>query len=226
MEHWPLPLRPTNLRSLNLATWFFMTAVQFLNSPQQFSSLPALIVTRVPSLTSSRATTLKATGSDLFDLQCDGNALQRMAGLPVLTRSPWQACSVSWIALKLSIPNGPSGKCIFYWSCRRWWRQNTPEKKEVINVKILDNTKYLLNTLCSNHCCVSHSSTIIVHKQEGFNKEENVSVVVTRYSTDIFKESLVERHTLWIAIEEKWYDGPKKKFDTKPTRTRCRLSGF
>lgn len=109
----PLPLLPTNLRSLNLATWFFMTAVQFLNSPQQFSSFPALMVTRVPSLTSSNATTLNATGRDLFDLQCVGSALQRIAGLPVCTRSPWQALSVSWIAPKLSIPKGPSGKCIF-----------------------------------------------------------------------------------------------------------------
>lgn len=84
----PLPLRPTNRRSLNLATWFFITAVQFLNSPQQFSSFPALMVTSVPSLTSSRATTLNATGSDLFDLQWDGKALHRIAGLPVLTKSP------------------------------------------------------------------------------------------------------------------------------------------
>ena len=111
-KHTPLPLRPTNLRSLNLATWFFMTAVQFRSSPQQFSSFPALIVTRVPSVTSSSATTLKATGKDLLDLQWVGKALQRIAGLPVCTRSPWQALSVSWMALKLSIPIGPSGKCI------------------------------------------------------------------------------------------------------------------
>lgn len=30
----PLPLRPTNLRSLNLATWFFMAAVAFLSSAE------------------------------------------------------------------------------------------------------------------------------------------------------------------------------------------------
>ena len=48
----PRPLRPTNLRSENLASWFFMTAVQFLISPPQLSSLPHLTLTRVPSGTS------------------------------------------------------------------------------------------------------------------------------------------------------------------------------
>lgn len=33
-RHIPLPLRPTNLRSLNLATWFFMAAVAFLSSAE------------------------------------------------------------------------------------------------------------------------------------------------------------------------------------------------
>jgi len=84
----PLPLRPTNLRSLNLATWFFITAVQFLNSAQKFSSFPARTVTTVPSFTSPKATTLKATGNVLFDLQCGGNTVHTKCGLPVLTSSP------------------------------------------------------------------------------------------------------------------------------------------
>ena len=65
----PRPLRPTNLRymvktlnwrltpishlrSENFASWFFMTAVQFLISPPQLSSLPHFTETRVPSGTS------------------------------------------------------------------------------------------------------------------------------------------------------------------------------
>lgn len=79
----PLPLRPTNLRSLNLATWFFIRAVEFLSSAQQFSSLPARTVTRVPSPTSPRATTLKATGRVLLDLQCAGRTVQTKCGEPV-----------------------------------------------------------------------------------------------------------------------------------------------
>lgn len=88
-KDFPRPLRPTNLRSLNLATWFFITAVQFLSSAITFSSFPALIVTKVPSWTSSRATTLKATGSDLFERQCPGSAEHNTAGDPVCTSSPW-----------------------------------------------------------------------------------------------------------------------------------------
>lgn len=72
-KHLPLPLLPTNLKSLNLATWFFINVVEFLSSAQQFSSLPARTVTNVPSTTSPRATTLNATGSVLLDLQCVGN---------------------------------------------------------------------------------------------------------------------------------------------------------
>lgn len=80
----PLPLLPTNLRSLNLATWFFIRAVEFLSSAQQFSSLPARTVTKVPSPTSPRATTLKATGRVLLDLQWAGNTLQTKWGDPVM----------------------------------------------------------------------------------------------------------------------------------------------
>lgn len=80
--HSPLPLRPTNLRSLNFATWFFIRAVEFLNSAQQFSSFPARTVTKVPSPTSPRATTLNATGNVLFDLQCDGKTVQTTWGHP------------------------------------------------------------------------------------------------------------------------------------------------
>lgn len=89
----PLPLLPTNLRSLNFATWFFMTAVQFLNSPQKFSSFPALTVTNVPSSTSPRATTLKATGRVLFERQWGGRTVHTRCGLPVLTSSP--GCSAN-----------------------------------------------------------------------------------------------------------------------------------
>lgn len=81
----PLPLRPTNLKSLNLATWFFITAVQFRNSAHQFSSLPAFIVTIVPSPTSANVTTLNATGSVLFDLQWCGSDEHKIYGLPVRT---------------------------------------------------------------------------------------------------------------------------------------------
>lgn len=84
----PLPDLPTNRRSLNLATWFFMTAELFLNSPQKFSSLPALTVTMVPSLISSSATTLKDMGKDLLERQWLGNAVHRMLGAPVFTSSP------------------------------------------------------------------------------------------------------------------------------------------
>lgn len=85
----PRPLRPTNRRSLNFATWFFMTAVQFRNSAHQFSSLPAFIVTIVPSPTSASVTTLNATGSVLFDLQWFGSDEHKIYGLPVRT-AKWQ----------------------------------------------------------------------------------------------------------------------------------------
>lgn len=83
--HLPRPLRPTNRRSLNLATWFFMTAEQLRSSPHQLSSLPARIVTIVPSPTSLRATTLNATGRVLLERQWLGRAEHRMYGLPVRT---------------------------------------------------------------------------------------------------------------------------------------------
>lgn len=88
LKHSPRPLRPTNLRSLNFATWFFITAEQLRSSAQQFSSLPARTVTSVPSPTSPNATTLKATGNVLFDLQCGGNTVHTKWGLPVRTSSP------------------------------------------------------------------------------------------------------------------------------------------
>ncbi|KAH9403038.1 hypothetical protein TYRP_015804, partial [Tyrophagus putrescentiae] len=55
---------------------------QFRSSPHQFSSLPALTVTSVPSGTSPRAKTLNETGNVLFDRQCVGSGEQMMAGLP------------------------------------------------------------------------------------------------------------------------------------------------
>lgn len=84
-DHLPRPLLPTKRRSLNLATWFFMTAVQFRSSPHQLSSFPARIVTMVPSPTSVKATTLKATGRVLLERQWFGSAEHRIYGLPVRT---------------------------------------------------------------------------------------------------------------------------------------------
>lgn len=97
----PRPLRPTNRKSLNLATWFFITAVQFRSSAHQFSSLPAFIVTEVPSPTSANATTLNGTGSVLFDRQWFGSAEHRIYGLPVRTvmkyiKNSILSCSLSF----------------------------------------------------------------------------------------------------------------------------------
>lgn len=155
----PLPLRPTNLRSLNLATWFFMTAVKFLSSPQQFSSLPALMVTIVPSVTSSREMTLNATGRDLFDLQWDGNELHMMAGLPVVTKSPWNLLADSWIALRVSTPKGLSRKCILLIPAR-----NPVEKSSITfyQFKFLCANIDLVNTIdhcfCVLYALLSHSN--------------------------------------------------------------------
>ena len=91
----PRPLRPMNLRSLNLAMLFLMMAVLLRSSPQKFSSLPALRVTTVPSLTSLRAITLNAVGRVLFDLQWEGRAVQRTLGAPVFTSSPGCSFSIS-----------------------------------------------------------------------------------------------------------------------------------
>merc|ERR1719180_254006 len=78
----PLPLLPMILRSLNLATLFFITCELFLSSPQKFSSLPILRLTIVPSSMSLNAITLKAEGSVLFDLQWFGSAVHRTCGEP------------------------------------------------------------------------------------------------------------------------------------------------
>lgn len=87
----PRPLRPTKRRSLNLATWFFMTAVQLRSSPHQLSSFPARIVTMVPSPTSVKATTLNATGRVLLERQWFGSAEHKMYGLPVRTvKKNWE----------------------------------------------------------------------------------------------------------------------------------------
>ena len=78
----PLPLLPMILKSLNLATLFFITCELFLSSPQKFSSFPILRLTIVPSSMSLNAITLKAEGRVLFDLQWLGSAVQRMFGEP------------------------------------------------------------------------------------------------------------------------------------------------
>lgn len=111
----PRPERPTNLRSLNLATWFFITAVQFLSSAQKFSSFPALMVTIVPSWMSSRATTLKAHGRLLLDLQWVGRVEQRTEGEPVVTSSPWyswrSSCRFAYISWMICVC---SGSCLIW----------------------------------------------------------------------------------------------------------------
>ena len=85
----PRPLRPTKRKSLNFATWFFITAVQFRSSPQKFSSLPAITVTRVPSHTSPNATTLNAMGRVLLDRQCVGRVVQTWGNIQM-----WRNASV------------------------------------------------------------------------------------------------------------------------------------
>ena len=84
----PRPDRPTNLKSLNLATWFFITAVWFRSSPQKFSSFPALTDTNVPSGTSWNVNTLNPIGRDLLDLQWLGRGEHKTHGEPVCTSSP------------------------------------------------------------------------------------------------------------------------------------------
>ena len=84
----PRPDRPTNRKSLNLATWFFITAVWFRSSPQKFSSFPALTDTNVPSGTSWNVNTLNPMGRDLLDLQWLGRGEHKMHGDPVCTSSP------------------------------------------------------------------------------------------------------------------------------------------
>lgn len=133
----PRPDLPTKRRSLNLATWFFMYATEFRSSAQKFSSLPAAMVTLVPSLTSPRATTLKATGRVLLDRQWAGKTEHTKFGLPVPTNSPgWSPRIV--LTLPWSAPNTMStpdimgseenggkpfrsaGKCM--WKGQRWLR--------------------------------------------------------------------------------------------------------
>lgn len=91
----PLPDLPTNLRSLNLATWFLKVAVLFLSSAAEFSSFPAVRTTLVPSTTSLRDRTLKGTGRVLLHRQCDGKMVQTKLGLLVLTSSPGYSASTS-----------------------------------------------------------------------------------------------------------------------------------
>lgn len=65
------PLRPTKRESLNLATPFSMSAVLFRKSGFQFSSLPAVMTTSVPSgISESSVTTLNAHGQILLCWWC------------------------------------------------------------------------------------------------------------------------------------------------------------
>lgn len=91
MRNSPRPLLPRKRKSLNLASWFCMTATAFLSSAKGRSSLPADSTTLVPSGTGTRDTTRKGVGRDLLDRQCLGRLEHSRCGLPVTTRSP--ACS-------------------------------------------------------------------------------------------------------------------------------------
>jgi len=102
----PRPLRPTNLKSLNLATRFSTRAEQLRSSAEQFSSLPALSVTAVPFGTSDSMTTLKTSGNGWLDRQCGGRALHKMYGHSVRTNSP--GCSVITSLTAVSIHQSPS----------------------------------------------------------------------------------------------------------------------
>lgn len=104
----PLPLRPTNRKSLNRATWFFITAVELRSSAAKFSSLPAAIETITPSGISPSATTLKATGRVLLHLQCDGNTLQTKLGESVFTSSPGYSARASMSDRSPLIFRGPA----------------------------------------------------------------------------------------------------------------------
>ena len=95
LNYLPLPDLPTNLKSLNLATWFLKVAVAFLRSAALFSSLPAVNMTLVPSRTSLRESTLNGTGSVLLQRQCDGRIVQTKFGLLVRTSSPGYSARTS-----------------------------------------------------------------------------------------------------------------------------------
>lgn len=83
----PRPERPMKRRSLNLAMWFFMTAVALRSSALQFSSFPARTETIVPSSIPPRHTTRNAVGSVLLERQCVGSDEHKTHGLPVRTSS-------------------------------------------------------------------------------------------------------------------------------------------
>lgn len=91
----PLPDLPTNLKSLNRATWFFIDAELLRTSAAQFSSLPAVRITFVPSGISLNDKTLKGTGSVLLQRQCEGNTLHTKFGLSVRTSSPGYSANTS-----------------------------------------------------------------------------------------------------------------------------------
>merc|ERR1711892_115449 len=112
VNDFPRPLLPTNLKSLNLASWFFMTAVQFLISPLLLSSFPHFTLTRVPSGTSWKVKTLKAVGRALLLRQWLGRGEHRMHGDPVWMRSPFSpsrdSTTRSGISTSLSPMLGPN----------------------------------------------------------------------------------------------------------------------
>merc|ERR1719285_640873 len=106
LNAFPLPLLPMILKSLNLATLFFITCELFLSSPQKFSSFPILRLTIVPSSMSLNAITLKAEGRVLFDLQWLGSAVHRTFGEPVLTSSPGCSARTSLTCLSAHHQSG------------------------------------------------------------------------------------------------------------------------
>lgn len=99
----PFPLRPTNRRSLNLATPFFNLAILFFTSALQFLSLPADMITSVRSGTSlSVVITLNANGKLPLLRTCFGNFEQKIVGEPVCTNSPDTFCCYSNFCFSLS----------------------------------------------------------------------------------------------------------------------------
>ena len=92
----PLPLFPTNRRSLNRATCFEILAVSFLTSPLGLSSFPAAIVTEISSSDCARGDPTLCTvchGSKDDDYERRGQTLVRSPmGLQSTAKDVWTAC--------------------------------------------------------------------------------------------------------------------------------------
>ena len=102
----PLPDLPRKRRSLNFATLSLNTDVPLRISERGVTSFPAVITTFVPSGMSTRDSTRKASGRDLFERQCEGSRVQQKFGCEVGTTF----CSASSMRLDSSdgLPNEDS----------------------------------------------------------------------------------------------------------------------